>query len=53
MPSFLVRKNCEYFVLVTADNADAAVEKADRLYPNLNDWGQAWSVPEAEEESND
>lgn len=47
MKTFEVRQNCEYCLLVTANSADEAMEKANDLGPDK--WGQAWSTMTAEE----
>lgn len=46
---FVVRRNCEYSVLVTADDESMAIDLASRI-PH-HDWSPAWSGMEAEEET--
>ncbi len=45
---FVVRRNCEYSVVVTANNATHAVDLASRI-PH-HDWSGSWSGMEAEKE---
>ena len=46
MPLFLVRKNCEYSVVVGADDAGLAMASTENLPDDM--WGQSWSELEAE-----
>lgn len=45
MAEFLLRKNCEYTLLVFADSEEEALEQED---PDISNWSIAWSETEAE-----
>ena len=47
VPRFEIRKNCEYIIEIDAENADDAMDQANKL--DLDGWDQAWSGIEAEE----
>lgn len=47
MANWIVRKNCEYSLLVEADTEKEAIDKAE-LEPDTQ-WDHAWSVIDAEE----
>ncbi len=44
---YLVRTNCEYSILIEADDEDQAMEKAGHIEYKL--WQEAWAPFEAEE----
>lgn len=46
MPTFEVRKNCEYVMHVDAKDAWEACREADKK--DESDWNQNWSATEAE-----
>ena len=46
MPSYEVRTNCEYVLIVEADSVDEAMDKASKV--DLSEWDQAWAPYEAE-----
>lgn len=46
--TFIVRTNCEFSLLVEADNAEDAIKKASDV--PIDKWDKAWSDSEAEEE---
>ena len=46
MPLFLVRKKCEYTLVVDADNADSALSQTENS--PLDHWARAWSRSEVE-----
>ena len=48
MPNWIVRLNCEYSIEIEADDADGAMDKSNKI--SLEDWNQAYSGIEAEEE---
>ena len=49
MPKYLLRKNCEYTLLVDALDENQAIDRAEEF--DLEDWDRAWSQVEAEEET--
>lgn len=51
MAKFLVRSNCEYSILVDADTETEAIVTAYNI--DLENWGQAWSETEVEEENSE
>lgn len=48
MPHFIVRANCEFSLSVAADNADAAIEQAQKI--PYSDWDTAWAPIDADQE---
>ena len=48
MPRFTVRTNCEFSLSIEADNADAALEQAQKV--SYAHWDTAWAPIEAEQE---
>ena len=48
MPSFTVRTNCEFSLSVEADNAGAAIERAQKT--PYSDWDTAWAPIEVDQE---
>lgn len=46
MPDWIVRKNVKLSIVISAETADEAIEKAEGI--NINNWDQAWSNIEAE-----
>lgn len=48
---FLVRQNCEYSLLVEAEDGHSAIIQARAT--QLSDWSADWSIYEAEEEMSD
>jgi hypothetical protein len=48
---FIVRQNCEYSLLVEAEDGQEAIKRARAT--QLSDWGAAWSIYEADEEPSD
>ena len=51
MPKYIVRQNCEYSLLVDAENEKAAIEVALNTKPD--EWSAAWSGMEVDEEDNE
>jgi len=49
MPKFLVRQSCEYSIVVEAEDAAEAYEKADKI-PTVN-WDHSWSPAEIDEDA--
>ena len=48
---FLIRKNCEYTIMVDAPTAEEALEKASHI--EFKCWDEAWAPDEAEEVTTD
>jgi len=44
---YLLRMNCEYTLVVEADNEEQAIEKGHAI--DMEDWEQAWSGIDCEE----
>jgi YgiT-type zinc finger domain-containing protein len=51
MKNFMVRMNCEYSVVVAAEDEAQAIDIAMKVDCNEEHWSGAWSTPEAEETS--
>lgn len=45
---YVVRQNCEYSLLVEAENGQGAIMAAKAT--QLSDWNSVWAIYEAEEE---
>lgn len=51
--TYTVRINCEYVIEVEADNDQEAILKADKISLDSDEWTEAWSTYEVEEEEED
>jgi len=51
MKSYLIRRNCEYTLVVEAESDTEALETANA--ENISEWSEAWSDDEIDEDESE